>query len=128
MYIKESPYLCGTKTETMEVKKKLGRPKGKDKPAGAEWLFHEWLTAEDKETLEVFRLICRVQAYSAKIHGPTPTALPKVTNKQLLRRLVLTSYHAYRNICEPTDLADYLRTWGCLNAAELLGIEEGASE
>ncbi len=106
--------------------KKLGRPKGKDKPAGAEWLFHEWLTAEDKATLERYRLICRVQRYQAKAHGATPTALPKVTNKELLKQLIRDAQHLYRGVAKNSDLERYLREKGCQNADELL--PEGADK
>lgn len=127
MYIEKSPYLCGTKTEMMS-KKKLGRPKGKDKPEGAEWLFHEWLTAEDKETLELFRLVCRVQNYNPLTHGKSPTALPKVTNRELLSRLVRTARHAYWETMYGGQLEALLYAKGCLNAAELLGLPEGPEQ
>jgi len=110
----------------MNEVKKLGRPKGKDKPAAAEWLFHEWLTAEDKKTLELFRLVCRVQAYNAGQHGAMPTALPKISNKELLHRLVRNARHAYDSMMKADALETLLRRKGCMNPYELL--PEGADK
>ncbi len=113
--------------EVNEVKKKLGRPKCKAKAKDAEWLFGERLSAEDKETLEGLRIMYRCEMYDTKIHGVNPTALPKVTNKMLLSKIVqdcsLFTYEAM-----PVTLEAYLREKGCLNAAELLGLPEGPEQ
>lgn len=111
------------------TEKRLGRPKAKNKPEGAEWLFHEKMSADDKRKMELVRLSYRCQLYDVEKHGPTPTALPKVTNKMLLHYLVTDSYYLlYGGDMPPRDLERNLRFKGCINADELLGIEEGHEE
>lgn len=128
VYKENALSLCNKNRKRMSEKKKLGRPKGKNKAKDAEWLFGERLSADDKAALEMFRLVCRVQNYSPFTHGQSPTSLPKVRNKELLSRLVRTARHSYYEFFNIETLEKALREKGCINADELLGIEEGASE
>jgi hypothetical protein len=113
----------------MNEKKKLGRPKGKDKPEGAEWLFGERINAEAKRKVEELRLFYRCSFYQLKKHGATPTALPKVTNKTLLHCIIINAHHLVFG-SHAADvggmLLEMLQKKGCLNPDELLpeGLEQ----
>jgi hypothetical protein len=115
----------------MNEVKKLGRPKGNAKAKDAEWLFGERINAPAKRKLEELRLFYRCSFYQLKKHGATPTALPKVTNKTLLDCIIINAHHIIFG-AHAADvrgmLMEMLRKKGCLNAAELLGIEEGPEQ
>lgn len=106
----------------MNEKKKLGRPKDKTKPKDADSLLHVWLSPKAKEAFEYFRLYFRVEDYNADEHGIAPTALPLVRNADVMQRILTGGpVHAYSK----NYLAIILRRKGCMNANELLRIEEG---
>lgn len=126
MYIKKNPYLCGTKTEMMNEKKKLGRPKGRNKNPEAGTILHVVLSREAKERFDRLKMYYRCELYDVRKHGTTPNALPRLNNEALTHFIIGNAHHM--TMTEPETLAGLLTLKGCLNAAELLGIEEGASE
>lgn len=108
-----------------EVTKKLGRPKGKNKPKGADCLLHVWLSPQAKAAFEYIRLCYRVEAYDVAVHGEMPNSLPLKRNAEVIDRII---FEAAMRQSEPDRLLRYLQHKGCLNAAELLGIEEGPEQ
>lgn len=105
--------------------KRLGRPKGKNKPAGAGTLLHVELSERGKEAFEYLRLCYRVEDYDVETHGEAPTALPRVRNAPAIERLL---FETAMRLHSPYGLAMRLRDKGCLNAFELIGVEEGPEE
>jgi len=86
---------------------------------------------EAKRKLEELRLFYRCSFYQMKKHGATPSALPKVTNKTLLNCIIINAHHLLfgsRAADVRGMLLEMLQKKGCINAAELLGIEEGPEQ
>ena len=126
MYINKTPYLCGTKTEIMEVKKKLGRPKNKAKNPEAGTILHVVLSPKAKEAFERLKMYYRCELYDPRKHGTTPSALPRLNNEALTHFIIENSIYATMN--ELQTLEALLTLKGCLNAAELLGLPEGPEQ
>jgi len=125
MYIKKSPYLCGTKTEMMEVnevKKKLGRPKNGSKGVNDGGLLHVVLSPESHAVMKKLLLLCRVMKYNFNEHGPMPKNLPRANNLEAVEKCF--QLIASHNYLDTDKYLYYLRVNGCLNGHELLGIEE----
>ena len=105
------------KQKQMNEKKKMGRPKGKNKPKNADCLLRVQLSPRAKAAFEYIRLCYRAEAYDVEVHGEMPNSLPLKRNAEVVDRII---FDAAIRQSDPDRLLRYLRDKGCLNADELL--------